>query len=456
MKNVRMERKKVLARKKSDYVNVIGAGLAGCEATWQLIKRGIKVKLFEMRPKNTTPAHKTDLFAELVCSNSLRANNIGNAVGLIKEEMRICDSLIMQAAAKTSVPAGGALAVDRHLFSKYITDTLLQSELVEFVNEELIDFNNLEGPIIIASGPLTSDRLSESIKKLTGEEYLYFYDAAAPLVSYDSLDKDKIFLASRYDKGDGDYVNCPMSKDEYINFRNELINAQVAELNSFENEVFFEACMPIEEMGRRGEDTMRFGPLKPVGLVNPKTNQEAYAVVQLRQDNASATIYNIVGFQTHLKWSEQKRVFSMIPGLENAEFLRFGVMHRNTFINSPKLLDSSFSLKTNEHIYFAGQITGVEGYVESAASGLIAGINAASKIFDKDKVIFPRETALGSLAFYISDDSIKNFQPMNINFGIMPKLEVKIRNKKEKNTMIAKKALEALARFQEKFFVSIV
>lgn len=456
MKNVRMERKKLLARKNSDYVNVIGAGLAGCEATWQLIKQGVKVRLFEMRPKNMTPAHKTDLFAELVCSNSLRANNIENAVGLLKEEMRMLDSLIMQAATKTSVPAGGALAVDRQLFAEYITDTLKNNELVEFVNEEVSDLSSLEGPIIIASGPLTSDKLSASIQKLTGEEYLYFYDAAAPLVSYESLDKEKVFLASRYDKGDGDYINCPMDKEEYINFRNELINAQVAELNSFEKEVFFEACMPIEEMARRGEDTMRFGPLKPVGLVNPKTNAEAYAVVQLRQDNANATIYNIVGFQTHLKWGEQKRVFSMIPGLADAEFLRFGVMHRNTFINSPRLLNSNFSLKANSQIFFAGQITGVEGYVESAASGLIAGLSLVNQLKDINDLVFPRETALGSLAFYISDVSITNFQPMNINFGIMPKLAVKIRNKKERNSLIAEKALQSIAKFQEKYLIGIV
>lgn len=450
-----MKRKKLLEKRNNYCVNVIGAGLAGSEATWQLVKRGIKVRLFEMRPKNNTPAHKTNLFAELVCSNSLRANNIENAVGLLKEEMRIFDSLIMKAASETSVPAGGALAVDRELFSEYITNTLLNHELVEFVNEEIFDVASLEEPVIIASGPLTSDKLSESIKELVGEEYLYFYDAAAPLVSFDSLDNNKIFLASRYDKGDAAYINCPMNKDEYISFRNELINASLAERKSFEEEKFFDACMPIEEMARRGEDTMRFGPLKPVGLIDPKTNKEAYAVVQLRQDNVNATVYNIVGFQTHLKWGEQKRVFGMIPGLENAEFLRFGVMHRNTFINSPKLLNADFSLKGARSIFFAGQITGVEGYVESAASGIISSISLINRLNGSGELFFPKESGLGSLAFYVSDDSIKNFQPMNINFGIMPKLDIKIRNKKEKNTLIAQKALDSIRFFKEKIFISI-
>lgn len=439
-----------------DFVNVIGAGLAGCEATYQLIKRGVKVKLYEMRPGKTTPAHKTNLFAELVCSNSLRAQNLENAVGLLKREMQEIGSLIMEAALATQVPAGGALAVDREQFSKYIMDTLLQNPCVEFVNEEFDSLNNLEGITIVATGPLTSDALSEQIKELVGQDYLYFYDAAAPLVSYDSLDKEKVFFASRYDKGDSDYINCPMSKDEYLNFYNELINAEITESKEFEKQIFFEGCMPVEEMARRGIDTLRYGPLKPVGLIDPKTDEEAYAVVQLRQDNASATIYNMVGFQTHLKWPEQKRVFGMIPGLAQADFLRYGVMHRNTFINSPLVLTQYFNLKDNPRVFFAGQITGVEGYVESAASGLIAGWNAARHVLGLPMHPFPEQTALGSLANYVSNETVVNFQPMNINFGIMPKLGQKVRGKKNKNAQIAAIALHKLAEFCQKSNINIV
>ena len=446
-KIVRMEEKKLQQRKKHDFVNVIGAGLAGCEAAFQLAKRGIPVKLYEMRPKKMTPAHKTGAFAELVCSNSLRAQNIENAVGLLKEEMRLIGSLIIQAALATKVPAGGALAVDRELFSQYIMEAILQNPFIEFINEEVVDLGNFQQPVIIATGPLTSDVFSQAIKELLGEEYLYFYDAAAPLLSYESLDKDKVFLASRYDKGDSDYINCPMNKEEYLAFREALLNAEVAELKSFEKEVFFEGCMPIEEMARRGEDTMRYGPLKPVGLIDTKTGQETYAVVQLRQDNVAATIYNIVGFQTHLKWPEQKRVFGMIPGLEKAEFLRFGVMHKNTFINAPHVLTNYFSLKSNCEIFFAGQITGVEGYVESAASGLVAGINMARLVYGQEMVSFPEKTAIASLSNYISNAEVKNFQPININFGIMPKLEKKVKGKKFKNSEIARIALSELDKF---------
>ncbi len=446
----------MLARKKSEVVNVIGAGLAGCEATWQLVSRGIPVRLFEMRPLFSTPAHKTDLFAELVCSNSLRAANQENAVGLLKKEMEIFDSLIMKAALATKVPAGGALAVDRTAFSEYITKSILQHELVEFVNQKVDNGDLFNETTIIATGPLTSDELGRYISDLLGEESLYFYDAAAPLLDYDSLDKNMIFTASRYDKGDKDYINCPMNKEEYLAFYQALIGAQVAELAHFEKEVYFEGCMPIEEMARRGEDTIRFGPLKPVGLVDPRTGSEPYAVVQLRQDNAAATIYNMVGFQTHLKWPEQKRVFGMIPGLAGAEFLRYGVMHRNTFINSPKLLTDNFSLKTDPKLFFAGQMTGVEGYVESAASGIIAGISAAFFTKGIELPKFPVATAMGALAAYISNGEIKNFQPMNINFGLLPSLEKRIRNKKEKNAAIAIRALQILSEFKDKLENSIV
>lgn len=425
-------------------VHVIGAGLAGCEAAWQIAKRNIPVILHEMRPLKMSDAHKTAFFAELVCSNSLRANNIENAVGLLKEEMRRLDSLIIAAADKYKVPAGGALAVDRDGFAKSITETIKEHPLITVVNEEVSDLASLEGFVVVASGPLTSSALAKNIKELIASDYFYFFDAAAPIVTADSLDYSKVYRASRYDKGDADYLNCPMNKEEYLKFWEELCAAETAPVKDFEKEVFFEACMPIEEMASRGVDTMRFGPLKPVGLIDPNTGEEAYAVVQLRQDNAAASLYNLVGFQTHLKWAEQKRVFGLIPGLENAEFVRYGVMHKNSYINSPQLLDEHFCLKQQPRFYFAGQLTGVEGYVESAASGLIAGINLAMTFLGKDPVEFSNETAHGALAQYVSNPNVKNFQPMNINFGLIPPLNIRIRKKKEKNAIIAERALVAL------------
>lgn len=428
-------------------VHVIGAGLAGCEAVNQLTLQGIPVILHEMRPVKSDAAHKTDYFAELVCSNSLRAGNIENAVGLLKEEMRRLDSLIMQQADKHQVPAGGALAVDRDGFAAGVTEAVKSNPLVTVVYEEVTDLESLEGIVIVASGPLTSDALSANIKELLHEEYFHFFDAAAPIVAADSLDYDKVYRASRYDKGGADYLNCPFyTKEEYLAFWEALCNAESAPVKDFEHDVF-EACMPIEEMAARGEDTMRFGPLKPVGLIDPRNGKEAYAVVQLRQDNAAASLYNIVGFQTHLKWPEQRRVFGMIPGLEKAEFVRFGVMHKNTYLNSPQLLDNHFRLRSNKRFYFAGQMTGVEGYVESAASGLMAGLHAARELKGLPEVNFPAETAHGSLANYISNPAIENFQPMNINFGLIPPLSVRIRKKKEKNAQIAARALEQLDAF---------
>lgn len=428
-------------------VNIIGAGLAGCEAAWQLSQRGIAVSLYEMRPLKQSPAHNTEYFAELVCSNSLRANNVENAVGLLKEEMRLLNSLIMQVADANKLPAGGALAVDREAFAQSVTKIIKQQPLIEVVHEEVTDISKLEGIVIIASGPLTSEALAENIKQLTDSEYLYFYDAAAPIVTADSLDMSKVFAASRYDKGEADYLNCPMTKEEYQSFWQALTSAAVVKPKEFEKEIFFEGCMPVEVMAGRGEDTLRFGPMKPVGLMNPHTGQEAYAVVQLRQDNAVATLYNLVGFQTHLKWGEQQRVFAMIPGLEQAEFVRFGVMHRNTFINSPQLLTEHFSLKNNARIFFAGQITGVEGYVESAASGLMVGIHAAALQQGQPMKSFPRTTAHGSLANYVSCSEHKNFQPMNINFSLIPPLTQRIRDKKLKNSMLAKIALDDLQQY---------
>ncbi|MEG0797360.1 MAG: methylenetetrahydrofolate--tRNA-(uracil(54)-C(5))-methyltransferase (FADH(2)-oxidizing) TrmFO [Acidaminococcaceae bacterium] len=425
-------------------IHIIGAGLAGCEAAWQIVRCGIPVLLHEMRPLKSSAAHKTNDFAELVCSNSLRADNIENAVGLLKEEMRKLNSLIIAAADHCRVPAGGALAVDREAFAAEITQTIKNHPLVTVITEEVTDLKALKGYVLVASGPLTSDALSQSIQQLVQEDYFYFFDAAAPILTADSLNYDKVYRASRYDKGDADYLNCPFTKEEYLHFWTELCQAQTAEIKSFEKEVFFEACMPIEEMAGRGEDTIRFGPLKPVGLVDPRTGKEAYAVVQLRQDNAAATLYNIVGFQTHLKWPEQKRVFGLIPGLENAEFVRYGVMHKNSYINSPHLLDGHFCLQANPRFYFAGQLTGVEGYVESAASGLMAGLNIAQAALNKQPLDFPPETAHGALARYISTAEVKNFQPMNVNFGILPPLTLRIRKKKEKNALIAARALEAL------------
>lgn len=428
-------------------VHVIGAGLAGCEAVTQLTRHGIPVILHEMRPVKSDGAHKTAYFAELVCSNSLRAANIENAVGLLKEEMRRLGSLIMQKADEHQVPAGGALAVDRDGFAAAVTEAVKANPLVTVIHEEVTDLESLEGTVIVASGPLTSDALFADIKKLLQADYLHFFDAAAPIVTADSLDYDKVYRASRYDKGGADYLNCPFyTKEEYVAFWEALCNAESAPVKDFEHDVF-EACMPIEEMAARGEDTMRFGPLKPVGLIDPRNGKEAYAVVQLRQDNAAASLYNLVGFQTHLKWPEQRRVFGMIPGLENAEFVRFGVMHKNTYLNSPQLLDKHFNLRSNKRFYFAGQMTGVEGYVESAASGLMAGLAAARAVLKLPEVEFPDVTAHGALANYISNPAIENFQPMNINFGLIPPLTVRIRKKREKNAQIAARALEALDGF---------
>lgn len=428
-------------------VHVIGAGLAGCEAVTQLTRHGIPVILHEMRPVKSDEAHKTAYFAELVCSNSLRAGNIENAVGLLKEEMRRLGSLIMQKADEHQVPAGGALAVDRDGFAAAVTEAVKANPLVTVIHEEVTDLESLEGTVIVASGPLTSDALFADIKKLLHADYLHFFDAAAPIVTADSLDYDKVYRASRYDKGGADYLNCPFyTKEEYVAFWEALCNAESAPVKDFEHDVF-EACMPIEEMAARGEDTMRFGPLKPVGLIDPRNGKEAYAVVQLRQDNAAASLYNLVGFQTHLKWPEQRRVFGMIPGLENAEFVRFGVMHKNTYLNSPQLLDKHFNLRSNKRFYFAGQMTGVEGYVESAASGLMAGLAAARAVLELPEVEFPDVTAHGALANYISNPAIENFQPMNINFGLIPPLTVRIRKKREKNAQIAARALEALDGF---------
>ena len=428
-------------------VHVIGAGLAGCEAVTQLTRHGIPVILHEMRPVKSDEAHKTAYFAELVCSNSLRAGNIENAVGLLKEEMRRLGSLIMQKADEHQVPAGGALAVDRDGFAAAVTEAVKANPLVTVIHEEVTDLESLEGTVIVASGPLTSAALFADIKKLLQADYLHFFDAAAPIVTADSLDYDKVYRASRYDKGGADYLNCPFyTKEEYVAFWEALCNAESAPVKDFEHDVF-EACMPIEEMAARGEDTMRFGPLKPVGLIDPRNGKEAYAVVQLRQDNAAASLYNLVGFQTHLKWPEQRRVFGMIPGLENAEFVRFGVMHKNTYLNSPQLLDKHFNLRSNKRFYFAGQMTGVEGYVESAASGLMAGLAAARAVLELPEVEFPDVTAHGALANYISNPAIENFQPMNINFGLIPPLTVRIRKKREKNAQIAARALEALDGF---------
>ncbi|WP_078434359.1 FADH(2)-oxidizing methylenetetrahydrofolate--tRNA-(uracil(54)-C(5))-methyltransferase TrmFO [Metabacillus halosaccharovorans] len=428
-------------------VNVIGAGLAGSEAAWQLAKRGIKVRLYEMRPVKQTPAHHTDKFAELVCSNSLRANNLTNAVGVLKEEMRLLDSVIIKAADECAVPAGGALAVDRHEFSQKVTELVKGHPNVTVVNEEVQEIPN--GPTIIATGPLTSKKLSEQLMSLTGEEYLYFYDAAAPIVEKDSINMDKVYLKSRYDKGEAAYLNCPMTEEEFDRFYEALIAAETVPLKEFEKEIFFEGCMPIEVMAQRGRKTMLFGPLKPVGLEDPKTGKRPYAVVQLRQDDAAGTLYNIVGFQTHLKWGPQKEVLSLIPGLENVEIVRYGVMHRNTFINSPRLLEPTYQYKNRTDLFFAGQMTGVEGYVESAASGLVAGINAAHLILDKELVEFPNETAIGSMAKYITSTNADNFQPMNANFGIFAPLPKQIKGKKERNELHAKRALETIQKISK-------
>lgn len=427
-------------------VNVIGAGLAGSEAAWQIANRGVKVRLYEMRPVKQTPAHHTENFAELVCTNSLRANQLTNGVGLLKEEMRQLNSVVMQAADKHNVPAGGALAVDRDSFSKAITAAVKNHPNVEVITEEVTSIPS--GLTVVATGPLTSDLLAKEIVKFTGDDGLYFYDAAAPIVAKDSLDMDKVYLKSRYDKGEAAYLNCPMTEEEFTAFHKELVNAEMAELHDFEDEKFFEGCMPIEEMASRGAKTMLFGPLKPVGLEDPKTGKEPFAVVQLRQDNAVGDLYNIVGFQTHLKWGEQKRVFSMIPGLENARFVRYGVMHRNTYLRSPEMMTVTYQTKARSDLFFAGQMTGVEGYVESAASGLYAGINAARLALGQEPVVFPTETMMGAMAHYITHASKKNFQPINANFGIVPRLKQKIRDKRERNLQLSQRALTILDAFK--------
>ncbi|UBH14041.1 FADH(2)-oxidizing methylenetetrahydrofolate--tRNA-(uracil(54)-C(5))-methyltransferase TrmFO [Macrococcus armenti] len=427
-------------------VNIIGAGLAGSEAAYQLAKRGIKVKLYEMRPVKQTPAHHTDKFAELVCSNSLRGNALTNAVGVLKEEMRRLDSLIIKAADNASVPAGGALAVDRHEFSGYVTDTLRQHENIEVINEEITTIP--DGPTIIATGPLTTESLSKQIQALTGQEHLYFYDAAAPIIEKDSIDMNKLYLKSRYDKGEAAYLNCPMTEEEFNTFYDALLEAEVVPLKEFEKEIYFEGCMPFEEMAKRGRKTLLFGPMKPVGLEDPKTGKRPYAVVQLRQDDAAGTLYNIVGFQTHLKWGAQKEILKLIPGLENVEVVRYGVMHRNTFINSPTNLQQTYQFKGNDNLFLAGQMTGVEGYVESAASGLVAGINMAKLIEGKPVITFPENTVIGAMAYYITHTSSKNFQPMNANFGLLPSLDKRIKDKKERYEALAARALDALEHFK--------
>ena len=423
-------------------VKVIGAGLAGSEAAWQLANRGLKVTLYEMKPHKKSPAHHTDTFAELVCSNSLRADGIANAVGLLKEELRRLGSLIMECADATRVEAGGCLAVDREGFSKMVTDKVRSHPNITVVEEEITEVP--EGPVIIATGPLTSDALSESIGKYFGQDYLHFFDAAAPLVTAESVDMEKAWWQSRYDKGTADYVNCAMNKEEYQAFWKELISAQEAEVHGFEDKNVFEGCMPVEVMARRGEDTLRFGPLKPVGLIDPSTGKEPYAVVQLRQDNAAKSVFNLVGFQTHLKFPEQKRVFSMIPALQNAEFVRYGVMHRNTFLQSPKLLDRYYADRRNPMVAFAGQMTGVEGYVESTASGYLAAVAMAAKLQDRPLPEFPKETAIGALGLYVSDESITHFQPMNVNFSIIAPLAYRVKKKAEKNLAIANRSLEII------------
>ena len=432
-----------------ERVTVIGGGLAGSEAAWQLAKRGITVDFYEMRPQKMTPAHKTDRLAELVCTNSMRSNQLSNAVGLLKEEMRQLDSLIMKAADHSQVPAGGALAVDRTQFSDYVTSKLLALPNINFHTEEITQIPT-DRIAIIATGPLTSDKLAEKIQKFSGNESLHFFDAAAPIIAADSIDMDIVYKKSRYDKGEAAYLNCPMTKQEYENFAQELISAETAEVHSFENSEVFEGCMPIEVMAKRGMKTMLFGPLKPVGLENPATGKTPYAVVQLRQDNAVASMYNIVGFQTHLKYGEQKRVFAMIPGLAHARFIRYGKMHRNTYMASPAVLSASYEAKKQPGLFFAGQVTGVEGYVESAGSGLVSGINAARRARGQEPVAFPKLTALGSMANYVTTADIKHFQPMNASFALIPSLEgPKVRNKKERHLKISQRGLECLKEFQQ-------
>lgn len=430
-------------------IKVYGAGLAGCEAAYQAAKRGVKVKLYEMKPSKFTPAHHSKNFAELVCSNSLRSDRIYNAVGLLKEELSRLGSLIMEAAYASRVPAGSALAVDREKFSEYVTDKIRNHENIDIVEQEVYNIED-DSVTVVATGPLTSDAFAEYIEKTLGCGKLHFFDAAAPIVDATSINMDVAFLASRYDKGDADYINCPMNKEEYDAFYDALVSAKEAPLKDFDREeqkdlTVFEGCMPVEVMARRGYDTLRYGPMKPVGLVDPRTNQEYYAVVQLRQDNAEKTMYNIVGFQTHLTFEEQKRVFRMIPGLENAEFLRYGVMHRNTYLNSPGLLDTTYAMLERPAVYFAGQMTGVEGYIESAGSGFVAGINAARQALSKEKFVFPRKTMLGAMAHYVSCGGNTSFQPMNANFGIIEPLEKRVKGgKTARNDALAARSLETV------------
>ena len=427
-----------------EQVQVIGAGLAGCEAAWQLAQRGIPVALWEMKPRKKTPAHHSDLFGELVCSNSLRSDQLENAVGLLKEELRRLNSLILRCADEHRVAAGGALAVDRLGFSQAITDAVRSHPLIQVKEGEVTQLPQ-EGQVIVATGPLTSDALAQAIaQRYPASGYLHFYDAAAPLVTFESVDMDSAYFASRYDKGTPDYINCPLSQEEYLAFWQALSQAREAPVHGFEDKNVFEGCMPVEVMARRGEQTLCFGPLKPRGLPDPKTGKEPYAVVQLRRDNEAGTIYNLVGFQTHLTWPEQKRVFSMIPALKNAEFVRYGVMHRNTYLDSPRLLDRYYRVKAEPRICFAGQVTGVEGYVESTASGCLAALEMARRIQGKSPADFPQETANGALALYISNESVANFQPMNVNFGIMPPLGYRVKGKRNKNAELSRRALEAL------------
>ena len=429
-------------------VTVLGAGLAGSECAWQLARRGIKVRLVEMKPNKMSPAHKSEYFSELVCSNSLRSDELSNAVGLLKAEMRKMGSLIMESADANRVAAGGALAVDRDGFARYITEKLRACENIEIVAEEAADFP--EGEVIVATGPLTSDALADKIVALCGGEGLHFYDAVAPIVTLESVDMESAFFASRYDKGTADYVNCPMNEDEYKAFIRELCSAKEAAVHGFDDGGVFEGCMPVEVMARRGEDTLRYGPMKPVGLRDPRTGRENYAVVQLRRDNADGTLYNIVGFQTHLTWGEQKRVFSMIPALRDANFVRYGVMHRNTYLNSPTLLDRYYRLKEQPRLSFAGQMTGVEGYVESAASGMLVGIETAARILGLEPVNFPQETAIGALSLYISGGSVGDFQPMNINFGIISPLGYRVKGKRNKNAEISARSLAIIDELMKK------
>ena len=430
-------------------VTVIGAGLAGCEAAWQLAQRGISVTLKEMKPHKMTPAHHSAGFAELVCSNSLRSDQLENAVGLLKEELRRCGSLILRCADETRVEAGGALAVDREGFSKAVTDAIRSNPNITVEEGEVTAIP--EGEVIVASGPLTSDALSRAIGDLFPESrYLNFFDAAAPIVTFESVDMDHAWFASRYDKGTADYINCAMSEEEYLAFWKELCAAEEAEVHGFEDKNVFEGCMPVEVMARRGVQTLCYGPLKPKGLPDPKTGREPYAVVQLRRDNADGTLYNIVGFQTHLKWGEQKRVFSVIPALKNAEYVRYGVMHRNTYLDSPRLLDRYYRIRGQERIAFAGQITGVEGYVESTASGFVAGTELARRLLGQEPLDFPQETALGALALYVSNATVGDFQPMNINFGIMPPLDHKVKGKRNKNAELSRRSLDIVDAIRER------